>query len=129
MPGIETFIGSKLKGPVQKLLKWQAGLECVDADAKKEDFESHQIVVHDDRMYFRIIYKGAIAFGEAYMDGDWEPAESLFEVLKCVEIEAHSFVAHREARIALIIWSNFQQNIRGRSDRTLDYRAGRALPG
>ena len=39
MPGIETFIGSKLKGPVQRLLKWQAGLECVDADAKKEDFK------------------------------------------------------------------------------------------
>ena len=69
MPGLETFIGSKLKGPVQRLMKWQAGLECVDASEKKEDLESHQIVVHDDRMYFRIIYKGAIAFGEAYMDG------------------------------------------------------------
>ena len=81
MPGIETFIGSKLKGPVQRLLKWQAGLECVDATKKKEDLESHQIVVHDDRMYFRIIYKGAIAFGEAYMDGDWTPATSLMDVL------------------------------------------------
>ena len=68
MPGLETFIGSKLKGPVQRLMKWQAGLECVDADKQKEDLESHQIVVHDDRLYFRIIYKGAIAFGEAYMD-------------------------------------------------------------
>ena len=45
MPGIETFIGSKLKGPVQRLLKWQAGLECIDADAKKEDLESHQLLV------------------------------------------------------------------------------------
>ena len=82
MPGIETFIGSKLKGPVQRLMKWQAGLECVDASEKKEDLESHQIVVHDDRMYFRIIYKGAIAFGEAYMDGDWTPGTKLFDVLK-----------------------------------------------
>ena len=82
MPGLETFIGSKLKGPVQRLMKWQAGLECVDASEKKEDLESHQIVVHDDRMYFRIIYKGAIAFGEAYMDGDWTPGTKLFDVLK-----------------------------------------------
>merc|ERR1719478_1730914 len=33
-------------------------------------------------MYFRIIYKGAIAFGEAYMDGDWTPGTKLFDVLK-----------------------------------------------
>merc|ERR1719337_622989 len=47
-------------------------------------------------MYFRIIYKGAIAFGEAYMDGDWTAGTKLFDVLK-IGIETGSLESKFQA--------------------------------
>ena len=82
---METKIGTLLKPLIKKVVLAVAHLDCVDAaDAKKSDapLAPNSIVVHDDRLYLRVITKGSLAFGEAYMDGDWTPGTTLMDVLK-----------------------------------------------
>ena len=38
------------------------------------------LVVHDERMFARVLFGGEIGFGESYMDGEWTSPDPAVEI-------------------------------------------------
>lgn len=139
MPGLETTIGGWVKAPIRALVKNVAGLVCLDAgEAKRAENGSTirgSVVVHDDRFYFRVITKGSLAFGEAYMDGDWTPAgtQSLFDILKVgiefgsLEGKFQAFMKFFQFLTANLGWINPQSIFRSKTVAKMHYDLGNDL--
>ncbi|MAJ97304.1 MAG: hypothetical protein CMI56_01660 [Parcubacteria group bacterium] len=59
------------------------------ADITVNGSEPHDPQVHDERLYHRILQKGSLRLGEAYMDGWWdcEKLDEFFTKLLNAELE------------------------------------------
>ncbi len=59
------------------------------------------IVVHDERMFARVLFSGEIGFGESYMEGEWtspDPAAVVGGVVRNMELFDETYKTYAAAR-------------------------------
>lgn len=85
------------------------------ADIQINGTRAHDIQIHDERVYARVIKQGTLGFGESYMDGWWDADavdQLIFRLLRSAANEQVSGVLPAILKNAQAILSNMQSKRR-----------------
>ncbi|QDS98016.1 Cyclopropane-fatty-acyl-phospholipid synthase [Adhaeretor mobilis] len=94
-----------------------AGAGCSVLDQSESFCSCRELVVTHPRFYRKIVTRGSLGFGDAYVDGDWNSPDlpALLETLAEVSVEESN--ERNPTRLALSAWQRLQQLLNRNSPR------------